>query len=128
MKAPEIVTENELNIIKQKLMSSNLSGRKKLKVLQVLDKKPVNNIEAISEAVVSMYNTNSILEAASSAINMDEWNKKIIQKIDPNLFRMSHWYIDAFLQCVIIEQTQKMPDFLEYAEKWTAYMRGRDIL
>ena len=105
-----------------------MSGRTKVKVLQALNKKPANNIEAVSEAVVLLYNTNSILEAASSAINMDDWNKKIIQKIDPNLSRMSHWYIDAFLQCVIIEQTQKMPEFLEYAEKWTTYMRGRDIL
>ena len=128
VKAPEIVTENELHIMKRKLMSSNLSGRTKVKVLQALNKKPANNIEAVSEAVVLLYNTNSILEAASSAINMDDWNKKIIQKIDPNLSRMSHWYIDAFLQCVIIEQTQKMPEFLEYAEKWTTYMRGRDIL
>lgn len=121
------ITENELEIIKRDIMKLNISSNAKLKLLQVIDSIPTSEIESISEAVISLYNTENILEVGSSAKNIDEWNKKIIQKIDPNLLEMSHWYINAFLQCLIIEQTKKTPEFKEYAEKWVYKMKEGEV-
>ena len=36
---------------------------------------------------------------------------------------IDQYYIDNFIQCLMIEQSRKDPDFRPYAEKWVEYMK-----
>ena len=128
VKSSEVFSEDELSIVKEKLLRSNLPGRAKLLILDTLDKELSIEIKNVSESVVALYKTDGILEKSSNASDMIEWNKKIIQAIDPNISRLSHWFIDAFIHCVMIEKTKKTPEFKQYAEKWIEYMKVGDFL
>ena len=54
----------------------------------------------------------------------ESWNENIISLVDPELRKMSKEYMDVFVQCLLVEQTKKNPEFAPYVESWKNKMRG----
>lgn len=47
----------------------------------------------------------------------------ILCNVDSGLRLMSNYYIDLFIQCVLLEQLRKNPDLKPYVEDWMRYTK-----
>jgi len=106
------------------LRNAQISIDIKRSIENVLRTNKHNTLKDISGIAVGLYNNQGIMEKNKNATNVSEWNEKTLSSIDPELRKMSKYYMDVFMQCIIIEQTKLDPKFKVYAEKWIREMKG----
>jgi hypothetical protein len=90
----------------------------KQKLKCILSKKNKCELKDVSPLVVRLFDCGNAIEKCRDSADIETWNENIIMAVNPELRKMSKWYMDTFIQCLMIEQTRKNPDFAEYAEAW----------
>ena len=83
-----------------------------------------HSLEEITDIVTELYPCVGVIEKVKNSMNIEDWNENIICTIDPNLRFMSKWYMDTFVQCVLLKYVKLNPKFEPYVEKWTRHMEG----
>lgn len=105
------------------IMDLTIGVELKNRIRKVLSSNVKLSLEDISGIVSLLYDGNKAIEKAKNSNSIEEWNESIICNADPELRNMSNWYIETFIQCLLIEQTKKDPDFSAYVEKWVCHMK-----
>lgn len=113
------------NIIKLDKMISQaaINYELKKKISRMIQDGKKHSLMEVSGIVTSLYPCVGVIEKAKNAGDIEEWNDSIICNTDPELRLMSKWYMDTFVQCVLLSQVKKEPEFERYAEKWVQCMK-----
>jgi len=116
-------TVDNINTLEKYLVDLSIGVDLKNKIRKLLHVEDRVTLNDISGVVCSLYDGKKAIENAKNSNSIDEWNESIIYNVDPELRKMSNWYIETFIQCLLIEQTKLNPEFSAYAEKWVLHMK-----
>ena len=94
----------------------------KKKIQKVINDSSHYSLDDIAPLVVKLFGCEQAVENCKDATSIDEWNIDILLSADRELLKMSKWYMNTFIQCLMIEQTKKNPDFDQFAKKWKSEM------
>ena len=121
-----VLQENrEINISKVENALQDIcipfTTKKAIKRLLYSDKKL--DINDISGVVINLFNAKTAVEDAKDALDIEAWNDCIICRADPNLRKMTKRHMDIFVQCLLVEQVKRNPDFEPFVESWKLKMK-----
>lgn len=104
--------------IEKKIEALSVSYNIKKNIHKVLFSKKKNLLEDISLTVTKLYGAYDAIEKARDSKDYEEWNENILRNVDPELRKMPNKYILVFIQCLMINQANKNPEFQSSVEKW----------
>lgn len=81
-----------------------------------------NTIEEAAPYIASLYDVNCVLDNTTSS-KMDEWNRQVLDRLDPHLNDLEQCYQDSLIKCLMHEQTRINSEFRIYEEVWESEMR-----
>lgn len=113
---------DNVRIINQALHKLAVSNSIKKKIASILEYDNVS-LDDISSSIVKLFGCDEAIEKAKDSKSIEDWNRNILNSVDPEINKLSQHYIDNVLQCLMIEQAKKDPEFRLYAEKWVDYMK-----
>ena len=113
---------DDISDIEQKIKNLSICYSLKQCLLKSINKRNIG-LNDISSIVVSLFDCEGAIEKAKNSNSIDEWNNSIVEIVNPEIKMIPQYYIDNFIQCLMIEQSKKNPDFRPYAEKWVEYMK-----
>lgn len=108
--------------VEKELEELSIEFELKKKIRKVIRNDSSNSLANVSPLVVKLYDCEQVIEKCKDATSIDDWNNSILISTDMELLKMSNWYMNTFIQCLMIEQTKKDPNFDEFAKRWKADM------
>lgn len=111
-----------INTVEKELDELSVEIELKKKIQKVINDSSNYSLDDIAPLVVKLFGCEQAVENCKDATSIDEWNIDILLSADRELLKMSKWYMNTFIQCLMIEQTKKNPDFDEFAKKWKREM------
>lgn len=91
-------------------------------ICEIIKKNRSYSLNEMAPLVVKLYGCDHIIEKNRDETSLESWNNAILASADRELLKMSKWYMNTFIQCLMLEQIQKNPEFTEFAKKWKADM------
>ena len=116
--------KDDVRKLEKMLSEMAISYELKKKIKRIISDGHKHSLNEIAGIISKLYSCNGVIEKAKNAGSVEEWNDNIICSIDPELRFMSKWYMDTFVQCVLLNHMDKNPEFEPYVEKWVQYMKG----
>lgn len=110
--------------IERVLSQVSIGYNLKKQIKNIINDEKRHSLGDISGIITSLYSCDGAIEKAKNALNVEEWNESIICAIDPELRLMSKWYMNTLIQCILLNEVKKDPEFESYVEKWAQYMKG----
>ena len=108
--------------IEKKIEALSVSYRIKKNIHKVIFDEKKNSLEDISLTVTDLYGVYDAVERAADSRDYEDWNENILCNVDPELRKMPKQYIVTFIQCLMINQANKDPEFKFSMEKWKEHM------
>lgn len=108
--------------IEKKIETLSVSHHVKKSIHKVIFSEKNNSPEDISFIVTELYGGYGAIERAVDSRDYEDWNENILCNIDPGLRKMPIQYILIFIQCLMINQTKKDPEFKIIMEKWKEHI------
>lgn len=96
----------------------------KKKISKIINDRSKHELPEISGVVSALYPCAGVIEKEKDSSTIEEWNENIVYRVDPELRLMSKWYMDTFVQCVLLNHMKNNPEFEPYVERWVQYMKG----
>lgn len=94
--------------------------------IRIINSDVPDTIEGVIPFITYLYDPNALLDNRT-AISIEDWNIQILQKLDPSLLNLEHWYRNGLIQCLLYEQSRMNEEFRPYAQKWVEYMSEKDV-
>lgn len=108
--------------IEKKIEALSVSYRIKKNIRKVIFDEKKNSLEGISLTVTDLYGVYDAVERATDSKDYGDWNENILCNVDPELGKMPEQYKVIFIQCLMINQANKDPEFKFIMEKWKEHM------
>lgn len=115
--------KDNLIMLEKNLSQLAINYNLKREIRRVLMDDKRHSLDEIAGIVTGLYDCKGAVEKARYAGNVEEWNDIILCNVDSGLRLMSNYYIDLFIQCVLLEQLRKNPDLKPYVEDWMRYTK-----
>ena len=113
----------EFDVVRRMLMELPISHSVKLKIQKAVRRNEPLSMLEVSKIITRLYDCSKGIEMAVDSNDIEEWNNSIIYTVDPELLKMSPKYMNAFVWCLLVDQSEKQPEFKAYAEKWKECMK-----
>lgn len=115
--------KDNLIMLEKNLSQLAINYNLKREIRRILMDDKRHSLDEIAGIVTGLYDCKGAIEKARYAGNVEEWNDIILCNVDSGLRLMSNYYIDLFIQCVLLEQLRKNPDLKPYVEDWMRYTK-----
>ena len=115
--------ENDRPDIEKMIAALSVSYSVKKNIHKVLFTQKKNSMEDIVLTAIDLYDAYDVFKKVTDSRDYEEWNENILCNIDPELRKMDLKYISVFIHCLMINHTNKNPEFKATMEKWKAHMR-----
>lgn len=86
--------------------------------------KEEKGIPEVCGAVSALFETKALMQSASKAEKIDDWNTLILKNLNFDFGSLDHAYQDLTLQCIIKQKSIELPELQDIYAKWTAAMKG----
>lgn len=116
--------KEKIDLLAMDLADLSIGVDTKKKIRKLLDSPKALTLDDISSEVYALYDAQKAFINAKDTNNVEQWNESILYNADPALCNMEKWYVETFIQCLLVQQTKLDPDFSSYAEKWIILMKG----
>lgn len=117
-------TLDDLQNLERLLTHLNIPHTVKDRVRKLFNTRKTYLINDISSVLVDLYDAGRAVENVKDSKSIEDWNESLLCLVDPELIKMSKKYMDIFVQCLLVEQAVKNPDFEPSVEAWILKMRG----
>lgn len=115
--------KDNLIMLEKNLSQLAINYNLKREIRRILMDDKRHSLDEIAGIVTGLYDCKGAIEKARYAGNVEEWNDIILCNVDSGLRLMSNYYIDLFIQCVLLEQLRKNPELKPYVEDWMRYTK-----
>lgn len=117
----------DINELECKLIRSNFDLKLKLFIINLLKEKNWFKFDDVYGLISQMYRKNDMYELSAQAKDFDEWNKRILDGINPIVNELSNKYKNAVLQCILREQASINDKKKEFYFSWCEHMRRKTL-
>ena len=117
------MSDHAADELSKQVIASSFSARTKRCLLKALncDKK---KITSVCEAVSTLFHTEELLESASKANDLEQWNQMLLEKLKFDFNSMDPVYSKLVLQCILKQKSLENPAYEPYYSKWHNAMKG----
>jgi len=117
----------DINKLEYNLIRSNYDLKLKLVIINLLKENNRLQINDVYGIISQMYRKNDIYESSMKAKDFDDWNKRILDNINPIVNELSNKYKNAVLQCILKEEALTSDKKKEFYFNWCEHMRGKAL-
>ncbi|MFL0167271.1 ATP-binding protein [Candidatus Clostridium helianthi] len=115
----------DIDDLEQWIIKSNFVSGVKINIVKTLKTTDLSELKHVSGIIAKLYSKDEAFKLAANASNIKEWNKIILENIDPIVCDLEEDYRNAILQCLLREKAKEHKELENFYFGWSDYMRGK---
>ena len=115
----------DIDDLEQDIIKSNFVSGLKIEILKTLVETDLSKLKYVSGIVSKLYSKDEAFKFATSTENIEEWNKIVLDNIDPIVYELEEHYRNSILQCLLREKAKEHKELEKFYFGWSDYMRGK---
>lgn len=115
----------DIDDLEQCIIKSNFVSGLKINIVKTLKTTDLSELKHVSEIIAKLYSKDEAFKLAANTSNIKEWNKIILENIDPIVCDLEEDYRNAILQCLLREKAKEHKELENFYFGWSDYMRGK---